>query len=147
MEGHFLIPIFLILGLSVIFTLLVLPEPVSVPLSAVTSVERESDGVVKTEERNLCFTRDEDEKKDDDVSVYCVQAQGSLVCWVAACGRDTVTLCSTYYTICVLIYGTGTLQHSVLLIYTKGRSHFKKTVKKRGHCPLVGGGGQPQFLF
>ena len=30
---------------------------------------------------------------------------------------------------------------------TKGRSHFKKTVKKRGHCPLVGGGGQPQFLF
>ena len=79
-----------------------LPEPVSVPLSAVTSVERESDGVVKTEERNLCFTRDEDEKKDDDVSVYCVQAQGSLVCWVAACGRDTATLCSTYYTIYIM---------------------------------------------
>ena len=29
----------------------------------------------------------------------------------------------------------------------KGRSHEKKNGKKRGHCPLVGGGGQPQFLF
>ena len=24
-----------------------------------------------------------------------------------------------------------------LMIETKGRSHFKKTVKKRGHCPLL----------
>ena len=85
------------------------PEPVSVPLSVVTSVERESDSVVKKEERNLCFTHDEDEEKDDDVSVYCVQAQGSLVCWVAACGRDTATLCSTYTLYVYYIYDTGTL--------------------------------------
>ena len=93
--------------------------------------------MVKKEERNLCFTHDEDEEKDDDVSVYCVQAQGSLVCLAAACGRDTATPCSTYYTICVLylwhrdtatlcssdyticvlIYDTGTLQHGVLFFY------------------------------
>ena len=73
--------------------------------------------MVKKEERNLCFTHDEDEEKDDDVSVYCVQAQGSLVCWVAACGRDTATLCSTYTLYVCYIYDTGTLQHRVLFFY------------------------------
>ena len=28
-----------------------------------------------------------------------------------------------------------------------GTLSWKKNGKKRGHCPLVGGGGQPQFLF
>ena len=28
-----------------------------------------------------------------------------------------------------------------------GKLSWKKNGKKRGHCPLVGGGGQPQFLF
>ena len=81
--------------------------------------------MVKKEERNLCFTHDEDEEKDDDVSVYCVQAQGSLVCWVAACaGRDTATLCSTYtlYVLCILyLWHMDTVTQSSTLVPGTGR--------------------------
>ena len=44
-------------------------------------------------------------------------------------------------------YASSKLSEFFLVVEYKGRSPFKKTVKKRGHCPYGAGGGQPQFLF